>query len=123
MTKITVELPEPLIGQLEAIASQHQQSLQDVLVTLINQATDNLPLEYLSDDEILRLCDRQMPADEQNQLSDLLAQQREETLSNNGKEQLEDLMQVYRTGLVQKAKAYKIAVDRKLRAPLASSSK
>lgn len=119
--QINLEIPDNLMAQVEAIALQCQQSPQDVLVGLIDQATHDLPLDYLPDEQILKLCNAQMPFEQQEQLNELLSQQREETLSKENKEELDHLMQVYRQGLIQKAKANKIAVERKLRPSISST--
>jgi hypothetical protein len=47
-------------------------------------------------------------------LSDFLARQREGQLNEIEHSQLDELMQVYRYGLVRKAKALKVAVQRGL---------
>ena len=116
--RITLDLPESLVKQITAIAAQQQQSLEDSLLTLIHQALHNIPLELLPDDQILAFCELQMPEDDQQKLSYLLAQQRETELTATQQIQLNNLMQIYREGLVKKAKAIQIAVDRKLRLPL-----
>lgn len=47
-------------------------------------------------------------------MSDLLARQREGQLNETENSQLDKLMQVYRYGLVRKAKALKVGVQRGL---------
>jgi len=118
--RITLDLPENLVQQVTAIARQQQQSPEDWLLTLIHQALNNIPLELLPDDQILALCDLQMTETDQQHLSDLLAQQRETELNPTQQAQLNHLMQIYREGLIQKAKATQIAVDRQLRLPLSA---
>lgn len=112
--KITLELSDSLTQKFREIAVKQQQSLEQLLVNLIEQGASKLPLELLSDAEILSLCDQEMSDQEQVQLSELLAKQREETLSSNERQQLTNLMQIYRQGLIQKAKATQIAVERNL---------
>jgi hypothetical protein len=116
--KITLELSDSLTQKIRTIAVKQQQSLEELLINLIEQGASKLPLELLSDAEILSLCDQQMSEQEQVQLSELLAKQREETLNGNERQQLTNLMQIYRQGLIQKAKATQIAVERKLHPPL-----
>ena len=67
------------------------------------------------DDEVLDWCDKQMSDDEQTELSELLAKSRENQLTTEDALRLEILMNVYRDGLVHKAKAINIAVQRGLR--------
>ncbi|NJL81960.1 MAG: hypothetical protein HC890_01380 [Chloroflexaceae bacterium] len=116
--RIVLELPESLIQRVEAIAIRQKQSLETLLIDLIDQAIDNIPLEFLPDEQILALCDRQMEANDQAQLSELLAQQREGDLSSDEQQKLDSLMEIYRQGLIEKARATQIAVERKLRSSL-----
>jgi hypothetical protein len=59
-----------------------------------------------------------MSDQQQATLSDLLDQSRENRLNETARARLEQLMQVYRRGLVRKAQAIKVAVDRGLMPPL-----
>jgi hypothetical protein len=54
----------------------------------------------------------------QEELSDLLAEQREGVLDERGRTRLADLMSEYRRGLALKARATLLAVDRGLAPPL-----
>ena len=78
----------------------------------------DVPLEELTDEEILAIRDQQLDAEQQAALSDLLARQREGLLTDAGRARLDDLLDLYRRGLVRKAQALKIAVDRGLQPPL-----
>ena len=120
--RITLELPESLIQRVKVIAIEQEKSVEDLLISLIDEATYNIPLELLPDEQILALCDQQMQANDQAQLSCLLAQQREGDLNSDDQQKLASLMKIYRQGLIQKAKATKIAVERKLRSPLNSNT-
>lgn len=73
----------------------------------------------ITDKHVLDWCDRQMPDAEQTELSTLLAKNQENQLTREDALRLEALMQVYRDGLVKKAEAIKVAVERGLR-PLLS---
>jgi hypothetical protein len=75
-------------------------------------------VESLTDEEVLALCDLVMPPDQQDQLSELLAHNREGQLDPAESERLEALMRVYRRGLVLRAQALKVAVERGLRPAL-----
>ena len=55
-----------------------------------------------------------METQQQEVFSDLLARQQEGQLNDIENRQLDELMQVYRRGLVRKAKALKVAVERGL---------
>lgn len=81
-----------------------------------------VPVEMLKDAQVLALSYSYMPLDQQEELSDLLADQREGVITSAGRERLEELMQISRRGLLRKAEALKVAVERGLRAPLGSYS-
>jgi hypothetical protein len=77
-----------------------------------------VPVDCLSDEEILGLCDRQLTDQDQEELSCLLARNREGQLDDTGRTRPDALMQAYRRGLVRKAQAWRVAVARGLRAVL-----
>jgi hypothetical protein len=89
-----------------------------VLSDWLGRAADELPIDSLSDERVLELADMQMPPDQQRELSDLLTQNQESLLTGKEVQRLEALMQVYRCGMVRKAEALKVAVQRGLRSPL-----
>jgi hypothetical protein len=76
------------------------------------------PVTSLTDEEVLELCDAQMPPEEQSELNELLEANREGTLDGAQQDRLDVLMQKYRRGLVRKAQAWQVAVQRGLREPL-----
>jgi len=75
-------------------------------------------VEHLPDDQVLALCDLQLEPAQQAELRRLLARNREGALSSAEIGQLDTLMQTYRRGLVRKAQAFNVAVQRGLRPPL-----
>jgi hypothetical protein len=76
---------------------------------------DQNDLTRLTDQQLLEICDLQMADDEQAELSSLLARNRENQLTAADIVRLDDLMQVYRHGLVRKANAIQVAVERGLK--------
>ena len=115
---VTLEMPGDLVQRARAVAERTGRRFEDVLVGWISP--DDSP-ENLSDEEVLALCDSQMPDDEQQQLSDLLHRQREGQLSLADQPRLDELMGKYRRGLVRKAEAFQVAVSRGLRPSLGAS--
>jgi hypothetical protein len=115
---VTLELPEHIVRNARAVAERMHRRIEDVLVDWIDQAAAEVPVDCLSDEEILRLCDMQMADEDQNELSYLLARNREGQLDNTDHARLDALMQTYRKGLVRKAQAWKVAVARGLRTAL-----
>jgi hypothetical protein len=116
--KVTVELPEELIQQVQQAALRTHRSFDEVLAEWIRLAGSEPVVELLSDAEVLAECDRQPDPSFEEALSDLLDRNREGELGAAERRQLDDLMSTYRRGLVRKAQALMVAVQRGLRPPL-----
>ena len=117
---ITLELPDSLAQQVREIAAQTHRRLEDVLVEWIDLAATDLPIEDLSDDQVLALCDSQMTVEQQTLLSELLTRNQEGQLGATKTQQLDELMQIYRKGLIRKARALQVAISRGLKPSLDS---
>jgi hypothetical protein len=115
---VTIELPEQVVRSAKLVADQTHRRLEEVLVEWLDRVASDLPVEMLPDDQILALCDLQMPGDQQEQLNDLLIHNREGKLGTADQERLDQLMLIYRRGMVRKAQALKVAVERRLRPAL-----
>ena len=115
---VTLDLPEQVIESARAIASRTDRRLEDVLVEWIDRVAGELPVESLPDEDLLRVAEMQLSAEIQGELDELLIINRESTLEASQHERLDHLMQIYRRGLVRKARALKVAVERGLMAPL-----
>lgn len=115
---VTLELPSVVIEQARVLASRSNRRIEEILSDWLDRFVADLPVGSLSDDDVLALCDMEMDEHQQDELSDLLDQQREGQLTAAGHERLDQLMTIYRRGLVRKAEALKIAVERGLRPPL-----
>ena len=63
----------------------------------------------------------QLDEPQQEALDTLLEKQREDELTSADSQELQFLMKLYRRGLIRKAKALKIAVDRGLISPLSAA--
>ena len=112
---VTLQLPETLAQKAKEIAAFTHRRLEDVLLEWIESAITELPLESLPDDQVLAICDMQMETQQQEVFSELQARHREGLLNDAEVRQLDELMQVYRRGLISKAKAFKVAVERGLK--------
>ena len=119
---VTLELPDKVAYRAQEIAARTQRRLEDVLVEWLDQALAEPPVEALADDEVLALCELQMAPQQNDELSELLARSREGAFEAGDQRRLDELMQVYRRGLVRKAQAIKVAVERGLRSPLTESN-
>lgn len=115
---IHLELPEALARRAKEVALRSHRRFEDLLVEWIDRAANEASVENLPDDHVLALCDLQMDQDQQKHLSELLALNRERKLSADESEQLDELMRIYRLGMVRKAQAWRAAVQRGLRPAL-----
>ena len=109
---VTLQLPEILAQKAKEIAAFTHRRLEDVLLEWIDRAITELPIESLPDALVLALCDMQMETQQQEVFSELLARHREGQLNDAEVRQLDELMLVYRRGLISKARALKVAVER-----------
>jgi hypothetical protein len=66
----------------------------------------------------LAICDSQMTEIDQERMGELLERQREGLLLDGEIELLDELLSVYQQGMIRKAEALKVAIDRGLRARL-----
>jgi hypothetical protein len=119
---ITVELPADLARQARAWAAATNRRLEDAIVEWVSRGVAEPAVESLPDDAVLALCDAALPPEQQADLSDLLARQREGALAAAEAARLDGLLSEYRRGLVLKARAWKEAVTRGLRPRLADGS-
>jgi hypothetical protein len=115
---ITLQLPERVSVTARQVAKRTKRRMEDVLLDWLDRSAEDLPVDMLADDQVLSLAGSQMPADEQRELSSLLTLNREGALDARQQIRLDQLMQVYRHGLVRKAQALQVAVERGLLLPL-----
>lgn len=116
--QVTLQVSSNVLQHYSQIAANTRQSLETVLTNLLESSMVEKPVEWLSDEEVLALSEMQMTAEQDEELSDLLARQRESELDENGRHRLSELMQVYEQGLLRKSQALRVAVERGLREPL-----
>jgi hypothetical protein len=116
--QITIQVSDRVISHAAQVAAQSRRQIEEVLADWLERVITELPVEALSDEEVLALTELQLTAEQQATLSDLLARNRENTLDAEGRRQLDELMRVYEHGLLRKAQALRVAVQRGLREPL-----
>jgi hypothetical protein len=125
-TQVTVTLPDEVYERAERLARLSHREVADVLAEAIAvsllvlrpQPTVPAPVETLPDAEILALADLQLPAAQDQRLSDLLDRQQAGTITEPERAELAALFQLYQEGLLRKAQALAEAVRRGLREPL-----
>jgi hypothetical protein len=119
---LTVELSEDLARQARALAAATNRRVEDAVVEWIEQAVAEPAVEALPNEQLLVLCDAMLEAGPQEELSELLARQREQLLTDAEGVRLTELLAAYRRGLVRKARAWKEAVARGLKPRLADDA-
>ncbi|MCW5933625.1 MAG: hypothetical protein KIT45_04890 [Fimbriimonadia bacterium] len=117
---ISLQVSDRVARQATRLAKQSQRPVEDILTDWLEWAASEMPVEMLSDEEVLELSDLQLSVEQQATLSDLLAQQQDNRLDEEAKHQLDELMRFYEHGLLRKAQALREAVHRGLREPLQS---
>jgi hypothetical protein len=115
---VTLKLPGTVARSAREVANRKHKSMEDVLMEWLYKAATELPVESLSEEQILALCDMELEPEEQAELSRLLVKAREGKIVQSEHARLDKLMQHYRQGLVRKAEAWQVAVSRGLRPPL-----
>jgi hypothetical protein len=111
---VCLEIPDDLAGSARALAAATNRSFEETLLEWIRSAVNEPPIETLSNESVLALCDQQFGEAQQSEFSELLAVQRDGLLNSEDQLRLDALLREYRRGLVQKARALKEAVDRGL---------
>jgi hypothetical protein len=119
---ITLELPETLVKKVKEIATLNHRSIEEMLIEWIDRAVNDVPIDSLPNEQILALCNLQMNMQQQEIFSDLQTRNREEQLNEQETNKLNELMQIYRSGLVRKAHAINVAVKRGLMPALNEAS-
>lgn len=118
--QITFEVSEQVVRQATQVAAQTERSVEEMLASWLEAAVTELPVEELSDEEVLALTESRLTAERQAALDELLAQNREGMLGGEEKKQLDELMRLYERGLLRKSQALRVAVQRRLVEPLQS---
>ena len=99
--QFTIEVSEQVVRQAEQVAAQTERSLEEVLASWLEAVVNELPVEELSDEEVLALTELQLTDEQQATLDDLLEQNREGTLDTEKQRQLDELMRLYEHGLLR----------------------
>jgi hypothetical protein len=121
MVTVKLNIPDEVADRAREVADATQRRVEDVLIEWLDRASSDVPVESLSDAQVLELCDLQMSRKQQRELSSLLEKSREGELDDAGRARLDELLVVYRHGLVRKSEALRVAVERGLRPPLSQS--
>lgn len=116
--QITIQVSDEVVGRAATVASQTERRIEEVLAEWLEAVVSDLPVESLSDGEVLRLTELELSDEQRSALSDLLERNRENSLDEQDRRHLDELMRVYEHGLLRKAQALRVAVQRRLLEPL-----
>jgi len=116
--QVTIQVSEQVVRQAATVASQTQRRIEEVLAEWLESVVNELPVEALSDSDVLGLTELQLSDDQQTALSELLDRNRENSLDEKDRRHLDELMRVYEHGLLRKSQAFRVAVQRGLLEPL-----
>ncbi len=117
--QITIEVSEQVWRRANILAERNQRKPENVLEEWLEETVAETQIEDLTDEEILALTENKFDDEQQNNFSLLLERNREGTLNDEGKRELDKMMRIYENGLLRKSKALRVAVERSLIAPLA----
>jgi len=112
--RVTLNLSDDILNMASEIASRSQRELEDVLEEWLGRYADDLPVETLSDEEVLRQTRFEMNLIQKQELRNLLYAHRVRKLSIGESARLDELLQIYRKGTVRRARAFEIARARGL---------
>src|SRR5487761_1022828 len=115
---VMLEIPAELASRARALAAATNRRFEDIVIEWVGRGASEPSVELISDKELIALCDAMLPTSPQDELSDLLARNREAALDGGARHRLDELMASYRRGLIVRAKAWQEAVARGLKAPL-----
>jgi hypothetical protein len=118
MVQITLNIPDQLAQEARFVAARTQRRVEDVLQEWLSHYMSERPVETMTDEAVLKLSNMQMPDYQQQELSDLLELNRENKLTVGDRKRLDELMTIYSQGMIRKAEALKVAVERNLMAPI-----
>lgn len=118
--EISVKLPNHLYQGVSHLAKTKKKSVATIIKNAVRKAvsdeaeTRERPLADCSDEEVLALAKMKMSAAENKRMSELLAKQREETITPLERNELDALLRVYQVGNLRKAQGIAEAVQRGL---------
>jgi hypothetical protein len=116
--RILIEVSDQVARYAAVVAAQTRQRVEEVLAQWLDSAVNEMPVDILPEAEVMALAEHQLSADQQQTLSELLVRNHEDKLDGEGRRKLDELMRVHERGLLRKAQALRVAVERGLREPL-----
>jgi hypothetical protein len=115
--EITISLSDKIFANVANFASKTHRRVDEIIVEKIERdfsPETERPLLNCTNDEVLALANIKMSEAENNRLSELFDNQREEVISPLERNELDALMRVYEVGNLRKAQGIVEAVQRGL---------
>lgn len=112
---VTLYLHDGILARARDVADRSERDVEDVLAEWLTSYVDDLPVEHLPDDEILLLCEYELHPLYQYELRHLLNIYHYRPLTRDESVRLDELLRIYRRGIIRKAAALRVAMTRGLR--------
>lgn len=112
--RVTLYVTDDILRRAQNIADDSGRETEEVLAEWLDRFVDDLPVEMLPDDEVLALCYFEMNRSQKQELRSLLYAHRSRELSAEESRRMDDLLRLYRRGVIRKAQALDIASARGL---------
>jgi len=112
--QVTLNVSDNILSVAAEIASRSHRQMEDVLEEWLDRYAYDLPLETLSDEEVLRQSRFEMNLIQKQELRNLLYAHRVRQLAVEESTRLDTLLKIYRKGTVRRARALDIALARGL---------
>ena len=116
--QITIQVSDQVVRHAATVASLTRRRIEDVLAEWLESLVNELPVEALSDAEVLALTELQLSDEQQAALTELLERNRMNSLDDQDRRHLDELIRVYEHGLLRKSQALRVAVQRGLLEPV-----
>jgi hypothetical protein len=113
--RVTLHLSNAVIYRAHKLARSTGRDIEDVLAEWLSDCADDMPVEMLSNDEIIALCECPPNIMSELELRHLLRDYRERELTPDEAQRLDELVYRYRRELVRKSQALQVATARGLR--------
>lgn len=109
--QITLQVDDKLYWQAREQASITGRSLEDILNEWLSRVSEHIPIEQLSNDEVLSLCEFKLNPINEYELRRLLNTY---ALTPQENARLDELLNIYRRGIIRKHRALQVASARGL---------
>ncbi len=118
--QFTLKVSDRVVNNAQYAAAHGSRDIEEILSSWLEKLAGELPVDELPDDEVLKLTRLRLSGEQEKKMNELLLLNQENALSDQKGRELDELMRIYERGLLRKAQALRVAVQRGLREPLQS---